>query len=172
MKQPRRIKLIILFLLSAIFLCSCTTSFYCKRCPQNATVTTIIQVKDTTQIQALPVVIPKDSSFYWLYLKCKDGKVVIDSAKKDSSKAGKYISKPLILIHNNRIEVSCQNYKDTLSELRNQLIHCKNTIQTVTIKTAPEIITQNSGFAKAAIYWLIASIIAVIVWLVLKFYKV
>lgn len=99
------ISVLFLSCLLATTLSACkSTSVVPPTTTETATTKTITEViRDTVFITQ------KDSSYYKAYLKCIDGKVVIDNAKKPQTVKGNHLKPPNVEIKDNVLQVNCES---------------------------------------------------------------
>jgi hypothetical protein len=142
-----------------ILLTSCVTERQrqriCNNCPQTIERhdTTIIKETVTHDTTHIPII---DSAFYRLYLKCVDGRVVID---KEIKKLGRMINQQYTLDNN------VLNFQSTVIDSLMNIIsrYERNTVQTITETKTPIIVPENG---LKWWHWLIG--IAVLLILILK----
>jgi hypothetical protein len=122
-----------------ILLSSCVTERQrqriCNNCPQTIERhdTTIIKETVTHDTTHIPII---DSAFYRLYLKCVDGRVVID---KEIKKLGKMINQQYTLDNN------VLKFQSTVIDSLMNIIsrYERNTVQTITETKTPIIVPEN-----------------------------
>jgi hypothetical protein len=142
-----------------ILLTSCVTERQrqriCNNCPQTIERhdTTIIKETVTHDTTHIPII---DSAFYRLYLKCVDGRVVID---KEIKQLGKMINQQYTLDNN------VLNFQSTVIDSLMNIIsrYERNTVQTITETKTPIIVPENG---LKWWHWLIG--VAVLLILILK----
>jgi hypothetical protein len=142
-----------------ILLTSCVTERQrqriCNNCPQiiDRHDTTIVKETVTHDTTMVPII---DSAFYRLYLKCVDGRVVID---KEIKQLGKMINQQYTLDNN------VLKFQSTVIDSLMNIIsrYERNTVQTIT-ETKTPIIVQDKGLKWW--HWLVG--IAVLLILILK----
>jgi len=142
-----------------ILLTSCVTERQrqriCNNCPQiiDRHDTTIVKETVTHDTTMVPII---DSAFYRLYLKCVDGRVVID---KEIKQLGRIINQQYTLDNN------VLNFQSTVIDSLMNIIsrYERNTVQTIT-ETKTPIIVQDKGLKWW--HWLVG--IAVLLILILK----
>jgi hypothetical protein len=142
-----------------ILLTSCVTERQrqriCNNCPQTIERhdTTIIKETVSHDTTHIPII---DSAFYRLYLKCVDGRVVID---KEIKQLGRMINQQY------RLDNNVLNFQSTVIDSLMNIIsrYERNTVQTITETKTPIIVPENS---LKWWHWLIG--IAVLLILILK----
>jgi hypothetical protein len=148
-----------LLLLTILTLTSCVTERQrqriCNNCPQTIERhdTTIIKETVTHDTTHIPII---DSAFYRLYLKCVDGRVVID---REIKQLGKMINQQYTL-DNNVLKIQ-STVIDSLMNIISR--YERNTVQTITETKTPIIVPENG---LKWWHWLIG--IAVLLILILK----
>jgi len=128
-----------LLLLILLTLSSCATEGMrrriCQTCSQTIERhdTTIIKETITHDTTHIPII---DSAFYRLYLKCVDGRVVID---KEIKQLGKMINQQYSLDNN------VLNFQSTVIDSLMNIIsrYERNTVQTITETKTPIIVPEN-----------------------------
>jgi hypothetical protein len=126
------------YLALLILLTSCVTERQrqriCNNCPQTIERhdTTIIRETVSHDTSYVPII---DSAFYKLYLKCVDGKVVID---KEIKQLGKIINQKYTLDNN------VLKFQSTVIDSLMNIIsrYERNTVQTITETKTPIIVTE------------------------------
>jgi hypothetical protein len=73
----------------------------CNSCPTQ----TVTEQKDSLVLRDTTIYIPADSSFYYAWLMCKDGKVEIDKVLAEIN--GRVVRKPTVKIKDNKLTVIC-----------------------------------------------------------------
>jgi hypothetical protein len=128
------------YLALLILLTSCVTERQrqriCNNCPQTIERhdTTIIKEIVSHDTSYVPII---DSAFYRLYLKCVDGRVVID---REIKQLGRMINQKYTLDNN------VLNFQSTVIDSLMNIIsrYERNTVQTITETKTPIIVPENS----------------------------
>jgi hypothetical protein len=122
------------YILSALFLfiLLVTTLSACKSSsvvpPATTQTTTTIITKEVVRDTAFNI--PKDSSFYKLYLECLNGKVVLKQNTKPIATPGKHLEPPKVNLKDNVLTVDCKTeafklfakWKDVYTKEHQQII--------------------------------------------------
>jgi len=144
-----------------ILLSSCVTERQrqriCNNCPQTIERhdTTIIKETVTHDTTHVPII---DSAFYRLYLKCVDGRVVID---KEIKQLGRMINQQYTLDNN------VLNFQSTVIDSLMNIIsrYERNTVQTITETKTPVVVPENEKEIK---WWFWLIVFAVLLILIFK----